>query len=383
MITIRAPRLFDGDAFHSAVLIGFEAGRIVSMSPAAGRSADIVLPDEATLAPGFVDLQVNGGGGRLLNDSIDLDTMAQIATAHARTGTTALLPTLISGTRAMIHQALLLASEARAEIPGVLGLHIEGPFLSPARPGIHPPENLLRMTDEDEALLAHAPGPLLLTLAPDIVEPQRVARLRDSGVFVFAGHTDATSEQATAAFDGGVSGCTHLFNAMSQMGSRTPGVVGAALAHDHVRAGLICDGLHVHPAAMRVAFRAMGPERLFLVSDAMPTAGSDTTSWMWRGETIRLEGRRLARADGTLAGAHLTMAEAVRNAVALCGIPPADALRMATRTPALAIDAARIGRIAVGCRADLVALDPALCVTAVWQAGQRVDRLERNFGQHA
>ena len=374
MTTILAPRLFDGEMFHPASLVTLQAGRIASIVATSHATADIVLPDGATLAPGFIDLQVNGGGGHLLNDAIDLDTIGRIAKAHAGAGTTSLLPTLISGTREMMREALDVIEMARAEIAGVIGLHLEGPFLSPARAGIHPVENLVDMTDEDEALFsAHRVGHLLLTVAPERVGPRRIAGLRDSAVVVFAGHTDATSEQATHAFNEGVSGCTHLFNAMSQMGSRTPGVVGAALAHDHVRAGLICDGIHVHPAAMRAAFQAMGPDRLFLVSDAMPTAASDASSWVWQGETIRLVDGRLARADGSLAGAHLTMAEAVRHAVALCGIAPQAALRMATRTPARAVGASDIGRLAPGCRADLVALDEDLRVTAVWQAGRSVN----------
>lgn len=373
MTTIWTPRLFDGSAFHAACRVVFDTGHIAAVEHDAAPDADIVLPAGSTLAPGYVDLQVNGGGGVLLNDSIDLDTMRHIAGAHASVGTTSVLATLISGTRGMIREALSVAAEARIEIPGLLGLHIEGPYLSPARAGIHPHANLVPMTDEDEAMLsAHKAGHLLLTLAPEIVGLARIAGLRDAGVTVFAGHTDAACEQATAAFDGGVSGVTHLYNAMSQLGSRAPGVVGAALAHERVRAGLICDGLHVHPAAMRAAWRAMGADRLFLVSDCMPTAASDATNWVWQGETIHLIDGRLARADGTLAGAHLTMAETVRNAIRLCGIPPVEALRMATSTPARAIAAEHVGRIAVGCRADLIALDPDLRVQAIWQAGRAV-----------
>lgn len=373
MTTILAPRVFDGERFLPASLVTFDRNRIEAIRPAgeAGAEADHVLPEGATLAPGYIDLQVNGGGGRLLNDAIDLATMAHIAAAHASVGTTSLLPTLISGTRGMIREALDVGAEAIRDIPGVIGLHIEGPFLSPERPGIHPPANLIPMTDEDEAMLtSHRVGRLMLTVAPEIVGPGRIASLRDGGVVVFAGHTNASAEQATEGFEAGVSGCTHLYNAMSQMGSRAPGVVGAALAHAHVRAGLICDGLHVHPVAVRAAFAAMGPSRLFFVSDAMPTVASDTTSWVWRGETIHLVGDRLAQADGTLAGAHVTMAECVRRAVRLCGIAPEAALRMATSTPARAIGAADRGRLAQGLRPDFVALDESFAVTAVWQDGQ-------------
>ena len=371
MTSIFAPRVFDGEAFLPASTVEISGNRIVAIAPGSAVGADIVLPDGATLAPGYVDLQVNGGGGALLNDGIDLATVGRIAAAHASAGTTSLLPTLISGTRPMIRQALQIAAEACAEIAGVLGLHVEGPFLSTARAGIHPPDHLIPMTDEDEAMLgAFKAGHLLLTVAPEIVGTARIAALRDAGISVFVGHTDATAHQAIAAFDAGAVGCTHLFNAMSQLGSRAPGVVGAALAHHGAMAGLICDGLHVDPVAVRAAYHAMGPRRLFFVSDAMPTAASDTTSWVWQGETIRLDGDRLARADGTLAGAHVTMADCVRRAVTLCGITPLDALRMATTTPARAIDATEAGRLAVGGAADMIVLDDTFCVRSVWQAGR-------------
>ncbi len=370
---IIASRLHDGERFREETALVIEAGKIRALlAPGAlpaGMPAER-LQEGAILAPGFLDLQVNGGGGLMLNDSPDEATMAAIAAAHRRLGTTGLLPTLISGDRASM-RALL---ESAAGIPGVLGLHLEGPFLAPGRRGIHPPAAIRPLLEPDLALLASAhPFPVLLTLAPECAPAGAIARLATAGVHVFAGHTDATAEQIAAARSEGLAGVTHLFNAMSQFGSRAPGVVGAALAGrvDHV--GIIVDGLHAHPDSVRAAYAALGPRRLFLVSDAMATAGGECTSFTIGETVITLENGRLTGPDGTLGGAHLDMATAVRRAVRLVGIPLAQALRMATATPADCLGLATRGRLRPGCRADLVALDQRLEPIAVWLEGQTVD----------
>ena len=370
MTALHAGRLFDGERFHDDAAVTIAGAHIAAVG--AEQRAER-LPADWLLAPGFVDLQVNGAGGVLFNDETSVAGLSAIGAALARAGTTSFLPTLISA-RAKIGPALAATAAAiEAGVAGVVGTHIEGPFLNPARRGVHPAAAIAGMTDADAALLAAPhPGARLLTLAPECVIPTHIAQLARAGVRLFAGHTDATYEQANQALAAGVMGFTHLFNAMSQFGSRAPGCVGAALAHTTACAGIICDGLHVHPASIGVAHAAMGAARLFLVSDCMPTAASDTTSFIWDGETITLSGDRLARRDGTLAGAHLTMAEAVARAVRLCAIPLGDALRMATATPARHAGAARVGSIAPGLRADLVALDPALRVAAVWQGGIRI-----------
>jgi N-acetylglucosamine-6-phosphate deacetylase len=375
MIALIAPRLFDGTALSRGRVVVIDAGRIIEAGDRvpAGVTPES-LPPDAILAPGFIDLQVNGGGGLLLNNTVSIDAMRAIAAAHARVGTTSILPTLISGSRAQIAAALAAAANAIAlNVPGVAGLHVEGPFISPARHGIHPIEAITPMTDADVALLASPrPFPLMVTLAPDAVPGEQIAVLARSGVVVFAGHTDATYEQVRGGLRAGISGFTHLFNAMSQLGSRAPGAVGAALAHADAYAGIIVDGRHAHPAAITAAFTAKGAARLLFVSDAMATAASDLDHFLLNGKTIRLRNGRLTDEAGTLAGAHLTMAEAVRNAVELAGIPLADALRMATATPAACMRLTDRGRIAASCRADLVALDADLRVVAVWQEGVRL-----------
>ncbi|HEX3349077.1 MAG TPA: N-acetylglucosamine-6-phosphate deacetylase [Acetobacteraceae bacterium] len=368
MIGIFATRIFDGLALRDGgtVLIDGATIRGIAADLAAATTR---LPDDAILAPGFIDLQVNGGGGVMFNDATDRDTLVRMSSAHARAGTTSIFPTLISGSRSAI-AAAILAVRKSADVSGVAGLHVEGPFIAPARRGIHPERAILALTPGDiELLTQDIGGPLMVTLAPDVVTDSDIAALARRGVIAFAGHSDASFERTRAALAAGVAGFTHLFNAMSPFAPRAPGVVGAALADTSARAGIIVDLHHVHPAAIEIAYAALGPSRLFLVSDAMATAGSDVDTFELYGTPIRLVDGRLTDAAGTLAGAHLTMAAAVRNAVAAANIPLADALRMATATPAAAAGLQDRGRIAPGLRADLVALDGALDVISVWQSG--------------
>jgi N-acetylglucosamine-6-phosphate deacetylase len=367
---VRARRLFDGENFLADAAVVFEGRSIVAVQPGGPGER---LSDSWLLVPGFVDLQVNGAGGVLFNQAPTVDGVLAIVKTLAALGTTALLPTLISAQETIPAALEATAAAIRAGVAGVLGVHIEGPFINLARRGIHPAHAVAKMRDDDAALLAAPhPGVRLVTLAPEMVASRHLRHLVQSGAIVFAGHSDATFEQATAALDDGVSGFTHLFNAMTQFGSRAPGCVGAAMAHNRAGASIICDGLHVHPASVRIAHRTMGADRLFLISDCMPTVGAAEAQFVWDGETISVTHGRLAKADGTLAGAHVTMAECVQRAVKLCGIPLGDALRMATHTPARHAGAPHVGRLAPGCRADMVALDPELRPVGVWQAGERI-----------
>jgi N-acetylglucosamine-6-phosphate deacetylase len=371
---IAAPRLFDGEALRRDVAVVVEGGRVAAIGDP-GRARDLPctrLPEGAILAPGFVDLQVNGGGGVLLNDDPSPAGVASIVAAHRPHGATALLPTLISDTEAVLDRLVAAAPEI-ARVPGVAGFHVEGPFLAPARRGVHRAEVLRLPTEADFARLARlaAIAPTLLTLAPERVAPGVVARFAAAGVRVFIGHSEADAQTVAQAAAEGAVGATHLFNAMSQMTPREPGVVGAVLDDARLGAGLICDGLHVHPANLRTAYRVMGAGRLALVTDAMPSVGAPCGGFVLQGRPIRLEDGRLTAPDGTLAGAHLGMDAAVRNATTLMGAPLADALAMATATPArLAGLGDGRGRIVEGGRADLVALDPRLHLAAVWLEGR-------------
>ncbi len=368
-------RIFTGEQFLHSHAVLVEGARILDVRPAADVPFGCTRHDfpGGTLAPGFIDAQVNGGGGVLFNEARTAGGVAAIAAAHARFGTTGLLPTFITDRGDRRAEAVAAVRDAvAAGAPGVLGIHLEGPFLAPARKGAHDLGLIRPMTDVDvDALLGTGLRTVLLTVAAEAVSPAQIRRLAEGGVIVSLGHSDTPYEAVAAAADAGARGVTHLFNAMSQLGHRAPGLVGATLDHGGLWAGLIADGHHVHPAALRVALRAkQGPARLFLVSDAMPPAGSTDDSFTLNGRTVTRRGGRLTLADGTLAGSDLTMDRAVRFAVGHLRQPLAEALRMASFYPAqfLRLDADR-GRIAPGFSADIVLLDGDLSVRAAWIAG--------------
>lgn len=329
------------------------------------------LPRDAFLAPGFIDLQVNGGGGVLLNDDPSVDALYAIADAHRRFGTTACLPTLITDTKDRM-QAGIAAARSAAGSNGVLGLHLEGPFISPARPGVHRPDYIRHPESDDLELLSDLAGAgrSLVTLAPECVPNDFVRALASAGIRVSAGHSEATSETLLRATGDGLTGVTHLFNAMPALKGREPGIVGAALADDRLTAGIIVDGIHVDPIAVQAAFAAKGASRIALVTDAMPSIGAMTDHFELMGRTITLTDGRLTAEDGTLAGAHLDMASAVRNAVNLVHVSLDDALRAASLVPAqfLGLENER-GALICGAHADFLALTADLDVIATWVDG--------------
>jgi N-acetylglucosamine-6-phosphate deacetylase len=365
--------MFDGDRLTGPRRVEIRDGRVAAILDA-GRSmetdATVRLPPDVILAPGFIDIQVNGGGDALVNDEPTVDCVRRISQAHRRFGTTGLLPTLITDHPDKLQQLALVAAEAMS-IPGVLGFHLEGPHLSLARKGIHPPQFIRHMTEEDRVLLTQfaSHGRSLVTLAPELCPGEVIQGLVRAGLRVSAGHTEAAAGQITQAAERGLTCVTHLFNAMSQMTAREPGVVGAALADDRLFAGIIPDGICVSPMNLKTAYRAMGRDRLMIITDAMPTAGGNRSFFHLQGRKITLQDGRLTDDAGTLAGAHLTMNEAVRNAVAMMGASLEDALMMASLTPARCLGLGdKLGRIAPGYRADLVALDTAFDVQGTWIA---------------
>ncbi|KQT58434.1 N-acetylglucosamine-6-phosphate deacetylase [Methylobacterium sp. Leaf456] len=371
---IAAERVFDGEVFldDRAVLLRGERIIDVTTTPPPGVSVTR-LPPGAILAPGFIDAQVNGGGGVLLNDDGSVEGLRRIAAAHRLGGTTGLLATLITDTRPTIARAIEgVAAAIQAGVPGLLGIHLEGPFLSPKRIGIHDPARLARFGEGDAALLT-ALGPrgiTLVTLAPEEVPPGAVADLVARGARVCAGHTADDGAAIRRVLGEGLTGFTHLFNAMSQIGPREPGAVGVALAEEGAFAGIIADGHHVGDLQLRLALRLKGADRLMLVSDAMPPVGDVSDGFTLFGRRIRRDGNRLTGEDGTLAGAAITMAEAVRHMSGRGGASLGEALAMAALTPArfLGLDH-RLGRIAPGFSADLVALGPGVSVTETWIGG--------------
>jgi N-acetylglucosamine-6-phosphate deacetylase len=372
-------RVFDGDAWHDNAALIVCGGEIEGVVAAGAVPAgmETVATDGGILAPGFVDLQVNGGGGVMLNDHPDVETIETICRAHAPFGTTALLPTLITDTPEVTAAAVAAGAEAaRQKMPGFLGLHLEGPHLSLARKGAHDPALIRPMTDADQAALiaARTQLPVLLTtVAPESVDPQRVAALAKAGIVVSLGHSDADYATANAFAAAGASMVTHLFNAMSQIGNRAPGLAGAAIDSSALFSGLIADGIHVDPATIGIALRAKrGPAKIFLVTDAMATIGTAMKSFTLNGRVIHRKDGRLTLADGTLAGADLDMISAVRFVHRTIGLDLGEALRMASLYPAQAVGQShRLGRLARGTAANIVSLSDDLGVTGVWIDGEK------------
>jgi N-acetylglucosamine-6-phosphate deacetylase len=337
------------------------------------------------LVPGFIDTQVNGGGGVLFNEQPTVEAIRAIGAAHRRFGTTGFLPTLITDDLDIVGLAMQAADRAVREVPGVLGVHVEGPFLNQQRKGIHDASKFRTLDERAFQLLTSSPnGRTLVTLAPELTTPAMIGRLAAAGIIVAAGHTDGTYEQITQAIEAGLTGFTHLFNAMSPLMSRAPGAVGAALESQTAWCGLILDGRHVSPVVLRIALRTRPLDRFILVSDAMPTVGNDDKTFRLGGRLIRAEGGACVAQDGTLAGSNLDMARAVRNAVDLLGVTLADAVTMASAAPAafLGLAPAR-GAIASGAAADLVLLSDEGDVLATWICGVEQDALGENAADTA
>jgi N-acetylglucosamine-6-phosphate deacetylase len=367
---LHSSRVLTPDGFHPDCCVVVETGRIAGIMLSSECPAGLQrLELEGDLVPGFIDLQVNGGGGVLFNDHPTVEGIAAIGQAHRRFGTTGFLPTLISDDLETVDRAIRAVDAAIEQgVPGVLGIHIEGPFLNAARKGIHDSSKFRMLDGQAFGLLTSSRhGRVLVTLAPEVAPPGAIRALVDAGIIVAAGHTAATYEDLQAAFAEGLSGFTHLFNAMTQFGSREPGVVGAALENRASWCGLIVDGFHVHPASLRIALAAKGAGRLALVTDAMPPVGSDQSHFQLAGQRIECDGERCLAADGTLAGSSLTMARAVENAQRLMSVDLATAIAMASSVPASILGlAGERGTIKQGMRADLVLLDDLGEVVQTW-----------------
>jgi N-acetylglucosamine-6-phosphate deacetylase len=372
-----AERVFDGDDWHERAAVIAAGGVVKQIAPVDQLPAGYRIIDAGEiLAPGFVDLQVNGGGGVMFNDAPDAATIAHVCRAHARLGTTALLATVITDTPDVVERMAAAGAEAsQSRAAGFLGLHFEGPHISVARKGAHDPAFIRPMGDADVAFLSNARAGvphLLVTLAPEAASLVAVAALVRAGVTVSLGHSDADYATVRTYAAAGARLATHLFNAMSQFGSREPGLVGAVLDTPSLWSGLIADDVHVHSASIATAMRAKrGPGRIFLVSDATATAGSNITEFMLAGRKVFRANGRLMLADGTLAGADTDMAASVRTLHTSVGVELTEALRMATVYPAEAIGASSThGRLTPGHRADMVALTADLHVTDIWIGGE-------------
>lgn len=374
MLALVNGRVLQGHDFADGLAVLVEGARVAALVPAADipTTADRRDLAGAMLVPGLIDVQVNGGGDALFNDDPSVATIRRIGAAHARFGTTGFLPTLISDDLDVIRAGIAAVDAALADrAPGVLGIHIEGPFINVERKGIHAAHKIRALDDEGlRVLTTPGRGRRLVTLAPELVEPAAVAGLVAAGITVSAGHTAGSYAEIRAAIDAGLSGVTHLFNAMSPLQGRAPGAVGAALSADDVWCSLIVDGFHVDPVSLKLALRCKPIERFLLVSDAMPPTGGEREHFTLNGRLIRREGGRLLDEDGTLAGADLDMLAAVRNTHQMLGVPVAQAFAMASAHPArfMGLDA-EFGTIAPGRRASLIAVDTDWTLRGCWIDG--------------
>ena len=378
----RASRIYDGQNLLSKHELLVENGSIVSIRPQSNAVAsEVVDLGDTIIAPGFVDLQVNGAAGVMLNDRQDLDTIASMCRTHMEVGTTALLPTLISAPSDVVSAALRAGIEAtQRKVPGFAGLHIEGPHIDPRRKGAHDIAVIRSMTESDVNMLAeaapHLPT-LLVTVAPESVTPAQIAELTKAGIVVSLGHSNTGIDAAKAAFRAGATMVTHLFNAMSQIGNREPGLVGGALTDGQVFAGLIADGIHVHPDNVALASRALVGRHggIVLVTDAMACYGTDAMTFAIGGRTVVRANGALRLEDGTLAGADLDLPTALANFTRMAQLDIADSLAATTSTPARAIRRfPELGSLSTGQPANFVCLSSDLKLVRTWHQGSPVGR---------
>ncbi len=369
-------RVLRGDTVARGQTVLIDQGRIVDVLPASDARCRAAEPYDlggALLLPGFIDVQVNGGGGVLFNDAPSVESIRTIGAAHRRFGTTAFLPTHITADLDIVARAIAAVGGAiAAGVPGVLGIHIEGPFLNVARKGVHDPAKLRKLDPSALGLLTSLQGGrTLVTLAPEMTTPQLIEQLVAAGVVLSAGHTNASYAEIRAALAHGLTGFTHLFNAMSQLTGREPGTVGAALDDQRSWCGIIVDGEHTDPVVLRIALRCKPHDRFMLVTDAMPSVGTSLGWFELQGRRITVRGHTCVDEDGRLAGSNIDMASCVRNAIAMLGVPLPQAVRMASQVPAEFLGVSQdYGRIAAGQRANLVLADDELNVLETWIDGK-------------
>ncbi len=369
-------RVFDGERVHDDLAVLVSDGQVLELVDSAQDVSDAVSVDLSgnLLAPGLIDLQVNGGGGVLFNDAPSVETLATIAAAHRPFGTTSFLAALISDDDLVMEQAIAAVDAAISQgLPGVLGIHLEGPYLNPQRKGVH---DAAKIRDFDEQMVellgSLVNGCTLLTIAPEKLPTSAITSLTERGIVVFGGHSAATYEQTRAALDAGLRGFTHLFNAMEPMQSREPGMVGAALEDAESYISIIADGYHVHPATFSVAIAAKATGKAVLISDAMPSVGASEKTFLLNGERIEAGDGRCTTPDGRLAGSDIGMIDAVRNASRFANIDSFEALRMGSAYAADALDVAdQLGYIRPGYRANFIELDESFTVVSSWIDGER------------
>lgn len=368
---IYAKQFFDGSHFHTDQVLTVEQGVIKSIDQ------NITEYDQCLhglVVPGFIDLQVNGGGGVLFNATTNVAGIKTMMQAHAKYGTTAMLPTLITDTVEVMQQAAdAIAQSIQEKVPGIIGVHFEGPHLSVAKKGAHSEEYIREISDAEWQVLSRQDlGQVIVTVAPENVLPADIKKMIAFGIHVCLGHTNADFKTAQQAIDAGASGFTHLFNAMSPMQGREPGVVGSALLNDSASCGLIVDGHHVDYNSCKLALKTKPKGKMLLVTDAMPPVGTNDTEFSFFNRTVHLSNGKLTSTTGELAGSVLDMATAVRNSVEFLQVPLDEALRMASQYPANYINVKNKGRLAINCQADFVELNDQQQVLSTWINGKKV-----------
>lgn len=373
-IRLHATRLFDGENFIDDQVITITDGVISAIDQI---TDEVDLRADGLVVPGYIDLQVNGGGGALFNDSPSLEKLTTIMSAHAKFGTTAMMPTLITDKIEVMAQAADAMSEAIANnTPGIIGIHFEGPHLSLAKKGTHCGELIRPISDDEWEILSRKDiGQVMVTLAPETVLPEDITRMVTLGIKVCLGHTNADYITAQKAVDAGATGFTHLFNAMSPLQGREPGVVGCALLNDNTQSGLIVDGHHVDYASCQLAIKAKPAGGIFLVTDAMPPVGTNQSEFPLYDRTVYVENGKLTSSTGELAGSSLDMATAVKNTHLALKIPLDESLRMASLYPANYLygnEKPIRGLLKIGMKADMVVLNDELEVVETWVGGKRI-----------
>jgi N-acetylglucosamine-6-phosphate deacetylase len=368
-----AQRLFDGQAFLDDQVLTIVDGKITDIDQDTSK-VDVIAT--GLVVPGYIDLQVNGGGGALFNDSPSVDNLKKIMSAHAKFGTTAMMPTLITDKFEVMQQAADAIAQALSEgVPGIVGIHFEGPHLSVEKKGTHCADYIRAISDDEWQVLSRQDiGQVIVTLAPENVSSEDIKRMVELGIKVCLGHTNADYQTAQQAIDAGASGFTHLFNAMSPLQGREPGVVGAALLNNNTSCGLIVDGFHVDYASCKLAIQAKPRGKVFLVTDAMPPVGTDLTQFALYDRTVYVDNGKLTSTTGELAGSSLTMASAVKNTHQGLGIELGEAIRMASLYPAEYLyhnQTVIRGELTQGKEADMVVLNDDLSVKETWIAGEK------------
>ncbi|TYK65880.1 N-acetylglucosamine-6-phosphate deacetylase [Colwellia echini] len=373
-LRFHAQRLFDGYNFSEEQVLTLVDGKITAIDQ---DTSNVDVAVKGLVVPGYIDLQINGGGGALFNDSPSVDNLKIIMAAHAKFGTTAMMPTLITDKVEVMQQAADAIAQAIIEkVPGIVGIHFEGPHLSVEKKGTHCADFIRPISDAEWQVLSRQDiGQVIITLAPENVSPIDVKRMVDLGIKVCLGHTNADFKTAQKSIDAGASGFTHLFNAMSPLQGREPGVVGAALLNNQTSCGLIVDGFHVDYASCQLAIQAKPKGKIFLVTDAMPPVGSDQTQFALYDRVVTVDNGRLTSTTGELAGSSLDMASAVKNTHQALGIELGEAIRMASLYPAQYLyqnESLVRGDLTLGMQADMVVLNDDLSVQETWISGKRV-----------